>query len=197
MRNEPLNTLDYKGYKINIYQDTDPLNPRTENDNLGVMVCFHRRYSLGDEKISKTYTPDSFQEYLESPEGKKEIVAILPLYLYDHSGITISTKPFSCQWDSGQIGYIYLSRNKAIQEWGKKIPLKEKLESYLESEVKTYDKYLTGSFVGYEINGPEIDGASCWGYDDEKYCIEEAKSIVDYHAKQKPIEQWEKEVMAI
>ena len=31
---------------------------------------------------------------------------ILPLYLYDHSGITISTGPFSCPWDSGQVGWI-------------------------------------------------------------------------------------------
>ena len=36
---------------------------------------------------------------------------ILPLYLYDHSGITISTRPFSCPWDSGQVGWIYASKD--------------------------------------------------------------------------------------
>jgi hypothetical protein len=34
-------------------------------------------------------------------------VVVLPLYLYDHSGLTISTSPFSCRWDSGQVGYIH------------------------------------------------------------------------------------------
>ena len=36
---------------------------------------------------------------------------ILPLYLYDHSGITISTGPFSCPWDSGQVGWIYAPKD--------------------------------------------------------------------------------------
>lgn len=36
---------------------------------------------------------------------------ILPLYLYDHSGITISTVPFSCPWDSGQVGWIYAPKD--------------------------------------------------------------------------------------
>lgn len=36
---------------------------------------------------------------------------ILPLYLYDHSGITISTEPFSCPWDSWQVGWIYAPKD--------------------------------------------------------------------------------------
>lgn len=43
---------------------------------------------------------------------------ILPLYLYDHGGITISTRPFSCPWDSGQVGYIYASKDKFRKETG-------------------------------------------------------------------------------
>lgn len=34
-------------------------------------------------------------------------VLLMPLYLYDHSGITISTSEFCDPWDSGQIGFIY------------------------------------------------------------------------------------------
>ena len=37
----------YKGYTIAIDYDSDPSNPR-EWDNFGTMVCFHRRYALGD-----------------------------------------------------------------------------------------------------------------------------------------------------
>lgn len=40
---------------------------------------------------------------------------VLPLHLYDHSGITMSTGGFSCPWDSGQVGYIYVTP-KALEE---------------------------------------------------------------------------------
>ncbi len=48
-------------------------------------------------------------------------VAILPLYLYDHSGISISTGSFvgrahHAEWDSGQVGYIYLDKKTAMEE---------------------------------------------------------------------------------
>jgi len=39
---------------------------------------------------------------------------ILPLYLYDHGGITMNTGGFSCRWDSGQVGWIYASKESLI-----------------------------------------------------------------------------------
>lgn len=36
-------------YLLQIMLDDVPLNPRTDWDNLGHMVCWHRRYNLGDE----------------------------------------------------------------------------------------------------------------------------------------------------
>ena len=40
---------------------------------------------------------------------------VLPLYLYDHSGITMScdlTYPYNDRWDSGQVGWIYASHQR-------------------------------------------------------------------------------------
>ncbi len=36
---------------------------------------------------------------------EEKAIFITSLYLYDHSGITVSTWPVSCQWDSGQAGF--------------------------------------------------------------------------------------------
>jgi hypothetical protein len=55
----------------------------------------------------------------------------LPLFLYDHSGISISTGSFGCRWDSGLVGFIWTADETARNEW-------------LESEVATYDQYLRG-----------------------------------------------------
>lgn len=83
----------------------------------------------------------------------------LPLYLYDHSGITMSTSSFSCRWDSGQVGFIYVTKEKLRKEYRwKKITKrrKEKIYCYLKNEVKTYDDYLTGQVFGYKYETAEI-----------------------------------------
>ena len=30
----------------------------------------------------------------------------------------MSTGPFSCPWDSGQVGFIYVEKKKVKEEWG-------------------------------------------------------------------------------
>lgn len=87
----------------------------------------------------------------------------LPLYLYDHSGITMSTGPFSCPWDSGQVGFIYVSRENAAKEWAD--TTEKQARNYLCGEVEVYDQYLRGEVYGFVIEdlcGEEFD--SCWGF---------------------------------
>ena len=94
---------DPTGLRLVVEQDDHPLNPRLEFDNHCRMVCWHRRYRLGD--------PHDFAEpadFQRAMHGKRHLE--LPLYLYDHSGLTIATTPFSCPWDSGQVGWIAVER---------------------------------------------------------------------------------------
>lgn len=167
------NTIEYKGYTIKIAQDESPESPR-EWDNLGKMVCFHSRYNLGDKH---TYTtPEEFLKAYPLTGGKN---FILPLYLYDHSGITISTKPFGDRWDSGQVGFIYVSVENAKKEFPNRKEwknLKAHVYKILEGEVKTYDQFLTGDIWGYDIEG---SNESCWGFYGQEEAIAEAKSVVD------------------
>jgi hypothetical protein len=167
-------------YQIEIFPDDYPLNPRTDYDPLGSMICFHRRYSLGDDHNFND--PDDAREFLKS----KEIAIVLPLYLYDHSGITMSVNPFSCPWDSGQVGWIYITKEKIREEYHcKRISKKmiERVKGYLINEVKTYDEYLTGDVYGFRITDTETDEEveSCWGFfGDDNYCMSEAESIVKH-----------------
>ncbi|KKM07245.1 hypothetical protein LCGC14_1735770 [marine sediment metagenome] len=154
-----IETIKYKGYKINIYQDDCTESPR-EWDNLGNMICFHSRYNLGDKHNH------SREELLEIIK-RKDIIA-LPLYLYDHSGITINTSEFSCRWDSGQVGYIYVDFEAIKKEWKvKKVSkkLKAKIEKILNSEVNAYDEYIRGNIYGFMIEDEnEDEEGGCWGY---------------------------------
>ena len=35
-------------FTLSIVQDEDPVNPRLDFNSLGKMICFHKRYNLGD-----------------------------------------------------------------------------------------------------------------------------------------------------
>ena len=109
------------GYRLTIAVDESPENPRNWS-NIGTMVCSHRRYSLGDEVADKGGLYTSWYEQLEEeilkPNGGAENVVYLPMYMIDHSGIAISDTPYSCPWDSGQIGWIYATKDKFRKETG-------------------------------------------------------------------------------
>lgn len=192
--------VTYRNHTIKIIQDDDPCNPRTEWDNLGVMVCFHNRYQIGDEghgfRAEDYKGWDDLEADIEREHGPS---IILPIYMYDHSGITIRTTPFSCQWDSGQIGFIFLQKERARKEYGWKVINKkreEQLRGYLKGEVEVYDQYLTGNVYGYQVVSPDgEDLDSCWGYygdPEESGLLDEARSHIDWHvdkARKERIEQ--------
>lgn len=180
----------YKDYLITLIYDDDPIDPR-DWDTVGKMVCFHNRYRLGDKHDYKKDDFSSWDELLDKIIEDEKPQCTLPLYLYDHSGITISTSPFECRWDSGQIGFIYATE-ESIKICGR--VSNEELRDILISEVRAYDDYLRGNCIGYKITkkvkcehcnhveDEEMD--SCWGfYPDENgnydYVIEECKSLIN------------------
>ena len=132
----------------------DAESPRTMNDNLGTMLCFHNRYNLGDDdsllrKKGFNYDSDDYDSWEEMEKAiKKEndIAIILPLWLYDHSGISMSFGR-TCSWDSGQVGFIFIDKATIRKEYNCKRISKElllKVEEILKGEVEEYDSYLRG-----------------------------------------------------
>jgi len=260
-------------YTLFVVDDDQPMNPREDRDNFGKMICFHRRYNLGDEHdhseprdFLQQLLFDKYSSYPHSDYGKpvydfiknghakearlkynrssrewellennhwssnndwypssaysaslkgkdvpdwflddclstlriselKELIeriegmVILPLYLYDHSGITMNTGGFSCSWDSGQVGWIYADIDMIKNNYGEVTPeTVVKAESLLESEVKEYDYYLTGQCYGFKLYEGDKEKESCWGFlgdinDVAKYIKEylpsECENIVD------------------
>ena len=104
-------------------------------------------------------------------EIEKEHI-VLPLYLYDHSALAMSTDSFigravHAEWDSGQVGWIYVSKADIRAEYqvDRITPsVRAQAENRLKDEVRIYDAYLRGECYGYELykNGELTD--SCWGF---------------------------------
>ena len=103
---------------------------------------------------------------------------ILPLALFDHSGISMSIGYGSCPWDSGQVGWIVCTPENIQKEWAGDKDLAEKS---LHTEVEVYDQYLTGDVYGFIVEEADLEGIdtdeedwedqliwnhedSCWGF---------------------------------
>lgn len=144
------------GYRVAVELDPDPCNPRKEWDNLGTLVLTDRaRYAFGDDVASD----EELREIAEDPRN-----LVLPVYIYDHSGVTINTTGFSCPWDSGMVGLIFMTKAKAAREWTCG-DAEAKALRCLRSEVECLDQYLTGQVYGYRVFDPEgVEIDSCWGY---------------------------------
>lgn len=180
-----------KKYELKIEQDNDPMNPRTDWDNITTMLCFHKRYDLGDKNPYKSSDFDSWEEMKQQIEQDYNVFMIKPLYLYDHSGITISTSPFGCQWDSGQVGWIFIDEKQWKLMMGEDMDRsEERLNSIIDSDVKTYDQYITGEVYRYELYEIETCSLgcehktmieSCGSYYSEEECESEGNSVMkDY-----------------
>ena len=165
----------YKQYRnpstgdvLSIHYDEYPENPRTSWDNLGVVVVRDNCQYISNE--------GDFDLDFGSREGderalvnSRDIVAYLPLYVFDHSGVSFNTTGFGCPWDSGQIGWIVCTREGLRQagfDW-KRITRKrrEKIFEWLQGEVDTYSAYASGETYGFTVETAEGDQTdSCFGY---------------------------------
>jgi len=183
---EEVEVIDYRGHQIKVYLDTDPQNPREDMEDWSRMLCFHNRYELGDFKRPNGLLPSDFGSWkeLEQHLRKEGAAVILPLYLYDHSGLTMSTSEFACRWDSGQVGFIYITRSALLKYSGRK-RLSPKLLAFakesLEKEVKIYDQFLRGEIYEYAVDNPEpnLPPHGCCGFYNKEEMIQEAKQDID------------------
>lgn len=227
--------------RLVIELDDDPMNPRTEQDNVASMWCEHRRFLLGDEDAKSELADDiedpaqekgiHFEDkYMECPETgephhdadkcdkcdedgeienpdyneldspaeilralervdpDEEYIFRLPLFLYEHGGITMSTGAFGCPWDSGQVGMIFVTREQVIDEgWvGAKrdMPVEEIRDlahQGMRSEADTYDQYLTGQIYQFKLEVLDTErmkeGEDPEDFDDEPFMWDVEESL--------------------
>ena len=164
-------TIEYKGHVARLLPDTDAGNPRECFDYTATFAFFHKRYRLGDKVEIKS------EDYSGWTEMERDIVRIYkplyitPVYMYDHSGLVLSTSPFPCPWDSGQVGFMWITDPDIPQD---------KLSGVVEDEILELNQWLSGDVWTIDID----DGGDClggvYGYD---YAVEEAKSMIDNREK--------------
>lgn len=181
------------GQAVEIHSDEDPQNPR-DWDNLSVMAFFHDRYNIGDKDHGIDHKDFcGWEEMREWIERKMDGAIIVPVRMYDHSGIAFAmpeplvrgqvmpslgpegnySYPFTCPWDSGQVGFMYVTRAKLIEEYGNDgEEARQKALNCMKGELEVYNQYVGNDVWGYIFRdkpcetcggeGEETD--SCWGF---------------------------------
>ena len=143
-------------------------SPR-EWDNVATIVSEGGNWDISDE--GWRMSAEEFAEFLHKkldkkcPEIKsltdidhivncgiaKNYIVCKPIYMYDHSGQTISLSPFGCPWDSGCCGYIFVFKDKILNEFERATEdnWRDIANEIIQSEIDTYDYYIRGEVYGY------------------------------------------------
>ena len=144
LENTITKTYKQAGMRVVKYYDDYAENPRNW-DNLTTMICHHRRYSLGDVEESRQFEGFTSLKELKQAlvEYYGEMAYIEPLSLYDHSMQTLAIGEPTDAWDSGYVGFIFVTKDRARKEYSVKRITKsilERIKSVAQAEVKEYNK---------------------------------------------------------
>lgn len=165
---------EYRGYTITTYYDDTPENPLSWDTNIGTVYTKGGNY--GGEDVEDILDDDGL---LTNEVAEKNYC--LPVYMYKHSGVAVSTAPFADAWDSGQIGWIIFSKEKAAKEFPGDV--EEKALNAMRQTIDLWGAYLEGDVYGYittDEDGDEID--SCWGFygsEGRKYMLKDAQENIE------------------
>lgn len=194
---------------IGMEEDAEFADPR-DNDNISTMVCWHPDYALGDEQLTteegrgavKRDHHGSASTLFQTERGRTDFrdmrvverylrfargaVAILPLYLLDHSGIsmsagsnTVGRGDTACGgsdawgnprgWDTTMVGFVYTTAERIEELCGGpregdefycpsdwKGTPREWIVEQLRNDVREYDAWLRGSVYWYDVK--DADG---------------------------------------
>lgn len=170
-------TQDCQGYTITIEYDREAANPREFYEGSSTMACLqHRRYTLGDEQLRGGQ--DELNQLLKDSDK-----IALPVHMYDHSGLAFNTTGFSCSFDSGRCGVIYMFKDIVKAEYGANRiseKLRNKIIARLQSEVNEYGEYIEGNVMQYVIKDSDGEALEYSGgyYGDLTQCLADAQTAV-------------------
>jgi len=164
---------------LEVCQDDCPESPR-QWDNISTWFHWHSKLKIGGAtQISRMGDRAEFEQYL-SDEGVEDVVAIFPLYMMDHGGLSVSLSPFGCRWDSGQFGWAVITKDD-LSVYGETHPDPKVI---VEAEVEAYDMYLRGEVYQFTVcrNGEVL--YFCGGIYNKDAAVEEGMLAAKFEAEE-------------
>jgi len=168
-------------FNYHVTVDQEPANPRKMNSNLCHMTLSHKRYDIGDpDQQFNTLDFCGWSEVQEWLKNEKNAFVIVKVSATDHSSFHIYSGEPKDIWDSGSIGFAWMTRKELIENFGgdDQKAIDEAIKA-INDEINEYDRYLSGTFYlaliyneGWEI----VD--SCGDFDSREEAEEWAKETI-------------------
>lgn len=172
-----------------LYPDDYPSDPREEWENATTLAMpGHRRYELGDKDARQRYAWCETIDELADALHDDGYVTLVPIYLYDHSGLAIRAGAGFGEidpqgWDSGIVGFGAMSADQWNASMGaiwRGDPAQgEKMREIIIGEIETYGQYLSGDVysvvIEHAATGEILD--SCGGFHGYEYALEELTAM--------------------
>jgi hypothetical protein len=196
---EPIDTIEYQGYTIEVVPMMGFDESPWADDEFAPSLVLHdnaeRRFGWTTDHEWKTRLTGALDDIAErgvtkklyGPGGALEIVnrwakvaygvkVILPISAIDHSGVAVYLGSGAHAhdpggWDSGWIGWIILTAEKAAEWGGNDIA---ELTAQVRASFEDFAAWVEGDVVGYRIVDPDGDEVgSCWGFYGATKCFAE------------------------
>ena len=167
---EPIETIEYKGHDINIFDDDVCESPDDWGNDERFLVYDHRDFTVKRDGFDPADIFEVFQT-----KTLYDGFFIYPVYAYIHGGVSLSLGrgyPHNCRWDTSFKGFILIKKQKGT--YNRETSAREVAEAL----IKTWNIYLSGEVYGYDCGTD-----SCWGYYGDagkKEMIQEAKDNIDW-----------------
>ena len=140
-------------YSVRIERDELTEYP-FEYDDVFTLYSNHRYFNPDKHTLRELFNDEGNLPTLEQLNSSRSDYEHFRIYSYEHGMMTVSSRPFSCPWDSGLLGIVAV----------KKEDVKDTKEAF-ESYVKTLDQVLQGDVYTFIIEdelGEHVD--SCGGF---------------------------------
>ena len=160
--------------RLNVVLDTCGYDESPRDwSNLGTLLGYHKNYELCEVEELKGYRNkkrfvDDATEYVNNIEAEGGFVN--SLFCYEHSNIKFSLKQFNCMFDSGVVGYVFVTKEKLDAEGLSVSKDLNRIIEIVENELVIWNKFLNGEVWRIIDNLGELD---CGGYYDFDQAMDE------------------------
>lgn len=157
-----------------VLDDSGSTESPLDSDESVIMAVLHPRH-INPAKDHGLNSPEEIEEFAKANLEWQEF----PLFMYDHSDTVYrpskSGNPFSCPWDSGRVGSIFIKTADVLEPF-----------NAAELVCEEYTSWVNGEIYGYVVedsNGDDLD--SCWGFvgDPNEFVLEEGREALKYEVE--------------
>lgn len=167
--------------KYIIEHSENATNPRIDGEPASHFCFAHKRYNICDE--SEKFNTNDYSGWAEVEKmlvDERKAFVIKKVSATDHSSFNIYVGEPKCPFDSGTVGFAYMTKEEVIKEFGNDSKKSiAKAEALIKAEVEEFDRYLNGeSYEAKILDENENEFDSCGGFDSEESAKEWAEATI-------------------